>query len=1109
MSGLHNTSDAKIGPFSRIYVDRAGHKMRTVTEPFDGALNGTSSLVVQDFTYNSQGILTTTTQPYFLDSGGSTVGSSSHGSTTTSYDILGRMVEVDVSDPQTGLAKTKYTYGLLTTTVTDDKNQVRTEERNVEGKVIRVTDNFGAQIAYQYDAFGNLLVTKDALQNQTVVTYDIRGRKTSMTDPDSGLWQYDYDALGELVWQQNATERATSQATVMTYDELGRLIQRVEPEYTSKWNYDTYTDGSACSYGIGKLCESSTSNGITSRKMVYDNKGRPSSQRTTISSGPSFATSLSYDGSSGRIATRTYPTGLTVGYAYTPKGFLSTLTLNTTATVGGSPCPGCTTLWQAQSYNAWGKVESELYGNNVVSKAKYEALTGRISSITAGVGSATNVQNYAFNWNSLNQLTGRTDQNGDGSGGAVSEIFLYDGIGRLKSYEVDAPTVPLLSRTVTLAYNALGSILTKSDVGGYSYPAQGAGSVRPHAVQGVIGASYSARFAYDANGNMVCSNGGATNCPVSNIGSLETIAYTSFNLPDGSTGLQGPGQAPVYKWLYDESHQRFKETRTSGGVTRTTYMLHPDNAGALSFESEQAGGLTTNRHYLTAGGAVVGVLVSNDALPTLGASQTAPTPLSGIALSKAEYWHKDHLGSLVATTDHNAVVTQRYAYDPFGKRRFTGGNDDASGSLVYDWSSAAGGTDRGFTGHEHLDDVGVIHMNGRTFDPRLGMFMQTDPMLQNPLNLQNYNRYGYCYNNPTNCMDPSGQDFGILEAVYVLAAVWGAHEANIINTQTARTLSSIVVAAYLGPDGGAFGGPNYGVGQAATAGFASGVVANGSFKGGMQGMFSAVAFYEAGQLIDGKYTDGGKLEYEEGVAVHGIVGCVTSSAGGGNCGSGALSASFSKAAAPYVNAWTQGDPSAMFVASAVTGGTGSVLGGGKFENGASTAAFGYLFKCLLHECLAQGRDAERTFVGFLGTSGATFSAGLEFNKWSDGAGNYFAGRPDIFSPSLNMLWDVKPDSVYGWASGPQQITRYMTASGYDAGTAEPLFGSRSSVVLQGAMNRYEFSLGAKGLVMYKALDASPMEVAVSRLLILFSAKRDAESGRAPVMLPVPVPLPIP
>jgi RHS repeat-associated protein len=69
-------------------------------------------------------------------------------------------------------------------------------------------------------------------------------------------------------------------------------------------------------------------------------------------------------------------------------------------------------------------------------------------------------------------------------------------------------------------------------------------------------------------------------------------------------------------------------------------------------------------------------------------------------------------------------VTARDAYDPFGKRRFANGNYDAAGTLGIDWSTAVNsGTDRGFTGHEQLDDIGLTHMNGRIYDVALGRFL--------------------------------------------------------------------------------------------------------------------------------------------------------------------------------------------------------------------------------------------------------------------------------------------------------------------------------------------------------------------------------------------------
>ena len=58
---------------------------------------------------------------------------------------------------------------------------------------------------------------------------------------------------------------------------------------------------------------------------------------------------------------------------------------------------------------------------------------------------------------------------------------------------------------------------------------------------------------------------------------------------------------------------------------------------------------------------------------------------------------------------------------------------------------------------KHLDDFGLINMTGRVYDPALGRFLSPDNPMQNPYNLQNYNRYSYCVNNPLIYTDPSGE----------------------------------------------------------------------------------------------------------------------------------------------------------------------------------------------------------------------------------------------------------------------------------------------------------------------------------------------------------------
>jgi hypothetical protein len=103
----------------------------------------------------------------------------------------------------------------------------------------------------------------------------------------------------------------------------------------------------------------------------------------------------------------------------------------------------------------------------------------------------------------------------------------------------------------------------------------------------------------------------------------------------------------------------------------------------------------------------------------------------------------------------------------------------------------------------------------------------------------------------------------------------------------------------------------------------------------------------------------------ERYAAHAAVGCVSSAVGGGQCGSGAASAVFGKFATntiggPGVNT-DFGEVLAKRVATAVAGGVGSVIAGGKFENGAKTAAYGYLFNQLKSmECSSSARHCTAT-----------------------------------------------------------------------------------------------------------------------------------------------------
>jgi RHS repeat-associated protein len=124
-----------------------------------------------------------------------------------------------------------------------------------------------------------------------------------------------------------------------------------------------------------------------------------------------------------------------------------------------------------------------------------------------------------------------------------------------------------------------------------------------------------------------------------------------------------------------------------------------------------------------------------------------------------EYAHRDHLGSIEAVTDGNGNVLDNLAFEAFGARKaenWTGSIPSTELDALLALESGHSRKVRGFTGHEHLDRSGFIHMNGRVYDPLLGRFLSPDPIVQFPAFSQSWNRYSYLNNTPTSFTDPTG-----------------------------------------------------------------------------------------------------------------------------------------------------------------------------------------------------------------------------------------------------------------------------------------------------------------------------------------------------------------
>ena len=116
-------------------------------------------------------------------------------------------------------------------------------------------------------------------------------------------------------------------------------------------------------------------------------------------------------------------------------------------------------------------------------------------------------------------------------------------------------------------------------------------------------------------------------------------------------------------------------------------------------------------------------------------------------------------------------VEQRFNYDPWGRRR-----------NPTDWSYENIPTEnlfaRGFTGHEHIDQFGIINMNRRVYDPIMGTFLSPDNYVHNLQNSQTYNRYSYCWNNPMLFTDPDGEHPLIILGMALAGAYMGGTAMN-------------------------------------------------------------------------------------------------------------------------------------------------------------------------------------------------------------------------------------------------------------------------------------------------------------------------------------------
>lgn len=740
---------------------------------------------------------------------------------TTSYDDSVFPAKVSVVAFNGKQVETSITG--LTTTVTEVNNYNKITSKTVDalGNVISSTDK-GGTIQFSYNAAGEQIEAKYA-ENIVKTKYDGWGRKSEFNDPSNGIYKYEYDGFGKI--KKIISPKGTKE---FVYNNLGQLINQNEistgdaGQATNKTINYTYDDKGRV------IAKSGTSKGKAyGSNLAYDPQGRLLSV-TESSNGKYFIQKdITYD-DKGKIVSyekQLYSSGtltnVQIENMYSSwNGQMYKVRDKVTGKI----------LWELQETNARGQVVNSKLGTSTIYN-DYNNNTGLLKEIrhTSPVQTVLNIK-YTFDA-IKNELKLRTTLGAFN----IIESFDYDDNNRLTAW-----TNPRTGQNSSNTYDLKGRIIENDQIG-------------------TINFNNSSKI-YQAT-SMSLNAVGTQNY---NNDLIQKIVFNENNDPVFIDGEKGD---VAFQYGLTNMRQRVTYGGNFGADNDGKFTKFYNEDGSFEVIKDNTTG--NEKHILYIGGSPY---------------ESEIVYLKDFTQSSGSYkfLHKDYLGSILAISDEFGNKLEQRHFDAWGN--FT--HLQIGNAAIITDKNIIDNTvlliDRGFTSHEHFAEVGIIHMNGRLYDPLLRRFLNADENIQDIFNTQIYNKYGYVTNNPLIYADPNGEFFWIVAGAIIGAYVTGVQANGTWNPMKwnwGNTWGKIAMGAAVGALSGGVGaavGTSV-AGYAATAWGISGGVLGGAISGAAGGAVSgAISGFATSVMFGQDVLKGTLMGAGSGMLIGGVLGGLTS-----------------------------------------------------------------------------------------------------------------------------------------------------------------------------------------------------------------------------------------